>query len=1204
MRRVLLTITIIFLFHLSLIGQISNLYINEIVAGNTSGIQDEYGEFSDWFELYNSGISSINIKGYSLTDDPADSAKWVFQDLSLSPGQYIYIFASGQDVFNLPVIWSTVIDRGDQWKYTIPDESISTTWFTKEFDDTNWNNGDSGFGYGDGDDTTALPEGTISVYLRKSFTVDDVQNVASGVFHIDYDDAFVAYINGEEIKRANIGTPGIPVAYNETADNSDHEAAIYRGGHPDRYIIDNIRDFLVEGENVFAVEVHNAGSTSSDMTAIPFFTLGYKSFEGVPHTNETLDLPDSAIHTNFKLSRGGEFLGLFDPDGNVVDTISFGSQRSNISFGRDSNSPTVWGYFNEPTPGSINGNIAFDFSPDPDFSIRGGFYNGSQTIELSLEGSTASVYYTIDGTSPDKNSFLYTAPITLDSTTAIRASSIGDDEIPSVVITQTFFIDEPVNLPFISLVTDPDNLFSDERGIYITGTNGKRGSCDATIRNLNQDWERPVNLELYDKSGESCLNQIAGIKIFGGCSRTRFPIKSFSLFARSEYGKGSFQYQLFQDKEIYKFEAFILRSSADDQNLTMMRDAFAQGVQLEYMDIDNQAYRPAIVFINGVYWGIHNIREKINEHYIAGNYGAEPDDVNILQSNGSVVTGDAGEYRAMIDFVSNNNMNVSENYEYIKKKMDVRQYIDYQIANIYMAEHDWPGNNIKFWNANSLQHNKWRWITFDRDGSFRINRIEIDALALATATDAPGWPNPPWSTLLFRRMLTNEEFKNTFIQIFAYHMNTTFKTGRVYGVVDDFKARIEDEIPRHIERWGGKFDPDMNESWHPAPNFNSVEAWENNVAHFKEFARKRPSFAAQHVNQKFGLTGMVLLQIGIDNEADGMVKIYHKKIPDDGYSGNHFMDAPVVIRAVPYPGHEFSHWTYSDPDGQKTIDEAEIEIILEGATTLTAHFSNRIINNGPEVLINEINYNSHDTSNPGDWVELINNTSDFIDLSGWELKDEDDDHVYLFREGTELAPYEYVVVCESMDDFAAIFPDVDNRIGDLGFKFSNGGEVIRLYDNNGNLIDSVLYDDTSPWPEAPDGNGPSLELIHPDLDNDLPGSWTASTNFGTPGSMNHTITGLPFFKEESSGEISLHNNYPNPVNTSTTISYTLDKPGNVQVRIVNILGEEVGTIVNCRQDAHTYSLDFDASKLPNGVYLYILQVDNVFFQAKRMMVIH
>ena len=1205
MKRVLLFTILLWIctFFVSQ-GQTPEIYINEIVADNSQGILDEFGETSDWFEIYNYGSSAIDLEGFSVTDDPLIPNKWIFPHLILSSGNHLLIFASDRDIFNIPVTWSTVIDQDVNWKYTIPDATTSSSWNSLGFDDSAWNTGKSGFGYGDGDDATVVPAGTISIYLRQEFVIDDLSKIERGLLHADYDDGFVAYLNGMEIGRANIGLPGSEVTYNQTADNANHEAQMHGGGKPELFIIDAFKDLLKEGNNVLAVEVHNANSGSSDLTIIPFLTIGYNNFNGVPNHLPLLDLPGSSIHTNFKLSRSGEYLGLYDSTGLVVDSLTFGIQKTDISYGRSSIDPVIWGYFYEPTPGTANGVASFAFSESASFSHSGGFYSGAQNISLVANNPSEQIYYTTDGTIPDESSNLYSAPIILDTTTAIRARVFGGGSIPSDVITQTYFIDEEINLPFISLVTDPDNLFSDDRGIYVTGTNGKRGSCDATIRNVNQDWERAVNIELYNMNGEAELNQTAGIKIFGGCSRHRYPQKSFSLFARREYGKGSFQAQLFPDKDIHEFEAFILRSSADDQRFTMIKDAFAQYSQIEYMDIDYQAYRPAVVFINGEYWGIHNMREKINEHYLTGNYNTDTDDVNILQSNAGVSHGSNASYWEMMNFAQNSNLNTESNYLSMKSKMDINQYIDYQIANIYLAEVDWPGNNIKFWNTNSQYYNRWRWITFDRDQTYLTHRIETNTLDLSTATDAPGWPNPPWSTLLFRRLLTNDEFRDQFIQIYAYHLNTTFEKKRIDDLVDSFKARIQDEIPRHIGKWGGKVDPDMNESWKAGPTFNSVAEWEGKLREIKAFASDRPHFAITHLKNKFNLSGMVKLNVNAEKPEAGTIKMYNKRLPADGYSGDHFTDANILLKAISNVGYNFSHWSISAEDTSYVSDVVSLNLVMKTNTNVSVHFDQNAGGAYSSVIINEINYNSPDDRNTGDWVELYNNSKEIIDLEGWTLKDGDDEHVFVFPHDQELQPYSYLVVCENVKDFQVIHLDVKNRIGDLQYKFSNGGEVIRLYNINNVLIDSVSYADNDPWPEKADGSGPTLELMHPDDNNDIPGNWMAFYDFGTPGRVNSTITDLDEFSEIHNPNVYLAQNYPNPAIGFTNIEYMLSKDANVKLKLFDVLGKSTTNLVNKHLKTGNYQLQLTTSDLPNGIYLYVLHINGKPIASKRMVVKH
>ena len=615
---------------------------------------------------------------------------------------------------------------------------------------------------------------------------------------------------------------------------------------------------------------------------------------------------DTGLHMSFKLNEGGEQLGLYTPEGVLVDTLSFGAQQDDTSYGRLGNDPNQWSFFSPPSPGSVNDpRHSVRVTPQPLFSITGGLYQGGQVLRFQ-NSEQIDIYYSLDGTSPDDSALRYQAPIALNATTAVRAIGYGRGSAPSDVVTHTYFIDEAVNLPFISIVTDPDNFFSDERGIYVTGTKGTGGYCDSAIRNLKQDWERPTNVELYEMDGDLGFNQRAGVQIFGGCSRHRFPQKSLALLARKAYGKGSFEYQLFPDKDIDHFESFVLRSSADDQVSTMFRDALSQSVLVEHMDVDVQAYRPAVLFLNGKYWGIHNIREKISEHYIAGNFGIDPDEVNLLEGNGSVITGTNAGYAAMVNYANTHDMTDPKYYEVVKAQIDIDQYIDYMIGHIYLAERDWPGNNIKFWRANSGPLARWRWINYDMDQCFTPGWIGENMIDKTTTTLGPGWPNPEWSTRLFRNLLKNEGFRNEFVQRYAYHMNTTFNPERLLGIIDQFQGRLAPEIPRHITRWGGKKDPDALETW-MSPTFNSVARWKQNVDQLRLFAVDRPAATTRHFLDHFGLSGTSEISLDLHVPDSAVLQINGKRLRD-GFQGTYFNDIPIVVRATPRLGYTFSHW--------------------------------------------------------------------------------------------------------------------------------------------------------------------------------------------------------------------------------------------------------------------------------------------------------
>ena len=159
------------------------------------------------------------------------------------------------------------------------------------------------------------------------------------------------------------------------------------------------------------------------------------------------------------------------------------------------------------------------------------------------------------------------------------------------------------------------------------------------------------------------------------------------------------------------------------------------------------------------------------------------------------------------------------------------------------------------------------------------------------------------------------------------------------------------------------------------------------------------------------------------------------------------------------------------------------------------------------VVINEINYNSLDSFDPDDWVEIYNSSNETIDLGSWLLKDDNDDHIFTIPLNTLLLPNQYLVFCTDTIKFTALFPDVNPYYGDLGFGLGGGGDFVRLFDYNGLLVDIVEYDDIAPWDTLADGSGPTLELNHPSLDNTLGENWSASQGYGTPGAVNSAYNG-------------------------------------------------------------------------------------------------
>jgi hypothetical protein len=252
-------------------GNAQSIRINEVSSSN-SVYFDEDGDTPDWIELHNFGTQAISIHNWGLSDNVLELDNWIFPNISLAPESYLLLWASSKNRPNISFA-TTLIDQGDVFQYLIPSSEPNPNWKNLNYDDSNWSQGGSGFGYNDGDDETIIPEGTLSVYLRKTFNISDLQNLNSLILDIDYDDAFVAYINGVEIARANIS--GSPPSYN-SGTIQDHEALMYNGGFPERFIISDFSTLLVEGENILTIQGHNISNISSDFNSV-FISYFFKS---------------------------------------------------------------------------------------------------------------------------------------------------------------------------------------------------------------------------------------------------------------------------------------------------------------------------------------------------------------------------------------------------------------------------------------------------------------------------------------------------------------------------------------------------------------------------------------------------------------------------------------------------------------------------------------------------------------------------------------------------------------------------------------------------------------------------------------------------------------------------------------------------------------------------------------------------------------
>ncbi|MBN1895861.1 CotH kinase family protein, partial [bacterium] len=992
-----------------------SLILNELMSKNTKVLPDENGKYFDWVEILNIGSEAAPLEGYTLSDRENPPGKWRFPAFILEPGCFCVVHASGQEERE-NVYYRTLIDHGDTCKYHVGNSAILSTWRSMGFNDSEWPSGPSGFGYGDGDDSTVVQR-CRSLFIRKVFRITGRDSIFRAVLHVDVDDGFAAYLNGIEIARKNLGPPGKKPYYYQLAD-STAEAVIYRGGRPEAFEIGNLGVFR-EGKNILAIEVHNDDAKSPDLTLIPYLTIGKTSDDAGADCPDHLSLFIPPFKANFKLS-AGERLFLREPAGSMIDSVSIPEIPVDYSLGRLPDGGS-WNILTLPTPGEKNSDIVFAGAGPPVLlEPEGGFYGTEQVVVLSTGLPDAVVRYTLDGSDPDWTSKQAVQPVLIRSTQTLRARSYVPGLEPGPVMTGSYLIREHRSLPVICLSTDPRNLFDWAYGLFEMGPDASPENPHYGA-NFWQDWERPVHIEFFEPGGTPGFRMDLGMKVYGGWSRAHAQ-KSVALYARGEYGKGEIEYRLFPDKTVDHFESFILRNSGNDWYNTLFRDGLMQDLVKDVTQIETMAFRPAVVFINGEYWGILNLREKISEHFIAANWNLDADEIDLLSTEGSatpaVITGSRSHYTSFMTELSKTDMTVKDNYLLLDRNIDVGAFIDYQAAEIYFDNTDWPGNNIKFWRP-QMPGGKWRWILFDTDFGFGLysGGSSQNTLEFATAENGPSWPNPPYSTLLLRKGLDNPVFRNRFISRFSDLLNTAFESGRVLFWIDSLAVLIADEIPEHLHRWENQ----------------SVESWEYQVDRLRDFAERRPASVRDHIAKKFKLTRRFTVSLDVP-EPGGRVRINSLLISGYPWTGIYFKDIPVSLTAVPDPGYAFAGWSDTALGNTVTVD-----IPLARNLNLQAFFQ-PADPNPASVVINEINYRSADDFDPGDWIELANRSDVTIPMGGWKFTDGEASHAFILPAGCSLAARGFLILCEDTARFRLLYPDAGGYLGNFDFGLSRTGD--------------------------------------------------------------------------------------------------------------------------------------------------------------------
>lgn len=589
-------------------------------------------------------------------------------------------------------------------------------------------------------------------------------------------------------------------------------------------------------------------------------------------------------HTNFKISADGESISLSNSNGELQDRTEEIALGTDQSFGRTPDGDGIWvvSDFASPfSPNNASSTLLFSHSP--------GFYESAFSLEV-MSSSEDEIYYTTDGTEPSEMASRYNGGILLEPNTSsinmisniettpaqedisyqawehldnavarawlLRFATFRDGVRTSKIYTRSYFVGDDMNfeLPVISISVEPDDLFDYDKGIYVPGVhfNESNKEFSGNYFEKGRDWEKPANVEYFEINGQLAFSHGAGLRIHGGKTRQAAQ-KSLRLYARAEYGSSHFNYPLLPNREVDEYKRILLRTSMSSwTGETILHDVIWQQI-CKSLNFEYQEFQPVVVYINGEYWGVQTLRDRLDENYIEYLTGVNNDDVSIV--NWSFEPN---------NFAMNHDLSVDVNYEQIKELIDIDNYIDYNIAEQFIGNYDWPANNTKLWKEQP--NGRWRWMLYDVDGGYRD--INYNMLDHCTNTANIDWPNPPSSTILFRGLMANDSFRTQFVNRYVELLNTTFHPDTMLEVVDEVVQKYESEIDRHIARWN-----------YPV----SKDQWYDDIDQvIKYFLKERPCAVRSNIINFFNLDTLAYDCVIADSVITSSTSTIVAPIPSNG----------------------------------------------------------------------------------------------------------------------------------------------------------------------------------------------------------------------------------------------------------------------------------------------------------------------------------
>lgn len=877
-KTLLLCVLSIFLFW----GEsFSQIVINEGSNRNFTTIADEDGDYKDWIELYNTDSDTVSMAGFSLTDDSLVPQKWIFPAINMLPGEYKTVFCSGKN--RKPISGFTNVLTATNF---VPTTGWNTHNFTTPF-------------YWDGVSNVVI---NICSYSSTGYTLNSVFNQSATSFNstlfafVDNSDASCGYANGNAVaQRANIRLNG-QVIGTGTIQNSGTD---YPAPYGNWYWSARHQMLILASElQASGLSAGMINSLAFDVVSNPGVVYDYidismnlVSYDELSTTFEQLNTNVSQ-HTNFSISQDGEKVFLYNPSQNLESSLFVHVENLDNSCGLlpDASSNRV--LFDQPTPDSTN-NTSTPYNgylTAPVFSSTSGIYGSTVNVTITHTNSPgAQVYYTIDGSEPTLSSTLYTgAAIPVFYSQVLKARVFQAGILPSPITTASYLLGISHVTPILSLVTDPDNLI------------GPTGIFD----NWMFDWQKDAYADYFDENQQLVFSQNTGLQIDGGWGGSRsHPQHSFRLeLDNGVLGDGSVNAPLIPNRpNRTKYSTLYFRNGSNQWLQFPYKDGYQEEAMSGTTHNYYSAWRPVTVYINGSYFGLYELREKLDEEFFKEVDDADKDSIDILSQSawngytlrsvyGAPVDTFVNRYVQFynLDPASPNYWNLADSY------FDLIYYTDYIIAESWMGNTDWPGNNIKIYRSNKTDF-RYRFCTIDMElamAPYEWEDCYFDHISymLGQSTDNP-YIN------IWLKSIQNNRYHDYFINRFADVMNTEYLQDRLLSLEDDFFNQMTVEMQKEYLRWG-----DPNNVPQQMNTFYSSHLT------FQEQLGQRSTEVRNHIESNFSLPNQVDLTLDVHPAGAGKIHISTIEPTDYPWDGIYFNGIPIKIEAIPNFGYHFVNW--------------------------------------------------------------------------------------------------------------------------------------------------------------------------------------------------------------------------------------------------------------------------------------------------------